>query len=271
LPHPPALQDRANRWRTRELFWLGFHGLQYTGMPAWSGAGRRDEVWAVTALLRELPNMDTATYQSYAAGNAVLDTPTAHRLVREGTSIFPIATCDRCHGTATAPAVSPYVPRLGGQSRDYLLRALREYRDDRRQSGFMEPVAVALQEASVADLADYYAALAEPRQPYEASGDLDLGRALAQRGDPQRDVPACLACHGEPKRADVPRLAGQSAQYLKQQLLLWRAGGRGETAHGRLMAQVAQRLSQAQIDAVTSYFASVRSPDGLLAQAEEAP
>jgi cytochrome c553 len=163
------------------------------------------------------------------------------------------------------------VPRLGGQSRDYLLRALQEYRDDRRQSGFMEPVAVALQKASLEELASYYATLAEPARKNNAAGDVQLGQVLAERGDPQRDLPPCLACHGEPKRADVPNLAGQSAEYLQQQLQLWRSGGRGETPHGRLMATVARRLSPIQIDAVAAYFASTRAPAGALAGREEAP
>lgn len=128
---------------------------------------------------------------------------------------------------------------------------------------------MALEEDSLSDLADYYAGLAEPQRSFNEVGEVNLGRTLAQRGDARRDLPPCLSCHGEPKRADVPLLAGQSAPYLKQQLLLWRSGGRAETAHGRLMAQVAQRLSPAQIDAVTAYFASIRAPDGLLAGLEE--
>lgn len=270
LPHPPPLQDHADRWQTQELFWLAFHGLQYTGMPAWSGAGRGDEVWAVAVLLRELPSMDVSTYQAYATGNAGIEEPPARQLAHDGRPTFSTTTCDRCHGTSGAPAVSPNVPRLGGQSPEYLLRALREYSNDQRQSGFMEPVAVALGDENLTDLANYYATLAEPPSSSLITGDLQIGRALAHIGDARRDIPPCLACHGEPKRADVPRLAGQSGQYLKQQLLLWQAGGRGETPHGRLMARVVQRMSVEQIEAVSAYFASISAENGL-AQMESAP
>lgn len=194
LPSPPPLQEKASRWRTRELFWIGYHGLQFTGMPKWSGTGRQDEVWAVAALLRELPEMDPADYRTYAMGNAKIEPPTAQQLVRQGSTIFPIDSCDRCHGTADVPAVSPYVPRLGGQSRAYLLRALREYRADQRQSGFMEPVAVALAEQNLAALADYYAALPEPPHPYQPSGDTDLGRRLATEGDPRPPLRHNTSC-----------------------------------------------------------------------------
>jgi len=277
LPHPPPLQEEAEHWRTRELFWIGYHGLQFTGMPSWSGKGREDEMWTVAALLRELPSMSVDTYRTYAGGNTHLEEPAAAELVRTGMNIFPINTCDRCHGTASAPAVSASVPRLGGQSRDYLLRALREYREDQRQSGFMEPVAVALLESQLETLADYYAALPEP--PHAAvpegdvnrQGDVQMGRRLALQGDPARKVPPCLSCHGEPSRPDVPRLAGQAAPYLQQQLLVWRAGGRRQTPHGQLMAQVAQRLAPEQVEAVAAYFASRGERDGLFAFAEDAP
>lgn len=283
LPHPPPLQEEADQWRTRELFWIGFHGLQFTGMPSWSGAGREDEMWVVAALLRQLPTMDVATYRAYASGNARLEDPPVADLVRTGMNIFPINTCDRCHGTADAPAVSPEVPRLGGQSREYLLRALREYRGDRRQSGFMEPVAAALLEHQLAPLADYYAGLAEPPhdsgspprsespQRFGPPQDVEVGRALATAGDRARKVPPCLSCHGEPGRPDVPRLLGQAAPYIKQQLLLWRAGGRQQTPHGQLMAQVARRLSDEQVDAVAAYLASQGTAAGLAADAESAP
>lgn len=256
LPHPPPLQEEADDWRTRELFWIGYHGLQFTGMPAWSGKGREDEMWAVAAFLRELPSMEISTYRTFAEGNTQLEEPAVAELVRTGMNIFPINTCDRCHGTVTAPAVSSNVPRLGGQSREYLLRALWEYRDDRRQSGFMEPVAVALRESQLAELADYYAGLQEPPHTATSKGDVQLGRELALRGDPPRKVPPCLSCHGEPRRRDVPSLAGQAASYIEQQLSLWRAGGRQQTHHGQLMAQVAKRLSSQQAQAVAAYFAS---------------
>lgn len=263
LPKPPPLQENASRWRVRELFWIGYHGLQFTGMPGWSGVGREDEMWAVATLLRELPAMDVDTYQSLASGNTHMDAPDATTLVSRGMNIFPINTCDRCHGTADAPAVSPHVPRLGGQSRAYLLRALREYRSNRRQSGFMEPVAVALLDGHLEALADYYAALAEPPYPHKPVGDAELGQRLAYQGDPTRDVPACLSCHGQPKRADVPVLAGQAAPYIKQQLALWRSGGRQQTSYGQLMGRVAKRLTDAQVDAVAAYFAGLPLRDGV--------
>src|SRR5690606_3371840 len=117
-------------------------------------------------------------------------------------------------------------------------------------------------------LADYYAALEEPPHLQQPIGDSELGQRLAYQGDPSRDVPACLSCHGQPKRADVPVLAGQAAAYIKQQLTLWRSGGRQQTAYGQLMGRVAERLTDAQVDAVAAYLAGLPATSGLAANAE---
>jgi cytochrome c553 len=53
-----------------------------------------------------------------------------------------------------------------------------------------------------------------------------------------------------------PRLAGQHAAYMAGQLWLWKAGHVHATTSAALMAPIAQRLSDAQIDAVSAYFAA---------------
>jgi len=65
--------------------------------------------------------------------------------------------CDRCHGTGQ-PAASG--PRIRGQDKDYLVMALRAYRDDRRASSTMHKMSLPASEAVIEGLAAYYA-----RQP----------------------------------------------------------------------------------------------------------
>ena len=60
LPPPPDLSKAAPQWKERELFWIVKNGLKYTGMPAWPSRQRDDEVWAVVAFLRRLPDLDRA-------------------------------------------------------------------------------------------------------------------------------------------------------------------------------------------------------------------
>jgi cytochrome c553 len=64
--------------------------------------------------------------------------------------------CDRCHGDAAGQA-QPTVPRLRGQDKDYLVLALRAYRDDRRESSTMHKMSMPFGEAAIDGIAAYYA------------------------------------------------------------------------------------------------------------------
>ncbi len=56
-PKPPDLRRSAQRWTAAELFWIGKHGVKYTGMPAWNWLYRDDEIWSMVSLLRRFPSM----------------------------------------------------------------------------------------------------------------------------------------------------------------------------------------------------------------------
>jgi len=66
------------------------------------------------------------------------------------------AKCNRCHGASGAPAQMP-VPRLNGQDRDYLVMALRAYRDDRRESSTMHKMSLPYGDSIIESIATYYA------------------------------------------------------------------------------------------------------------------
>lgn len=108
------------------------------------------------------------------------------------------------------------------------------------------------------NLADYYAGLPAPQEePKVADAALiESGRKLAIEGVPEAGIPPCAACHGNPA-GGAPRLAGQHAAYMAGQLRLLRMGHVPATAGAPLMAPIAQRLSDDQINAVSAYFASV--------------
>ncbi|MGR8941446.1 MAG: c-type cytochrome [Gammaproteobacteria bacterium] len=259
LPHPPDLQQHAVHWTRAQLFWIARHGLQLTGMPAWSGQDRDDEVWAVAAFLEALPTMTAADYRRYASGHSETQDIAAEKLVSGGRPRLDLTACSRCHDTTDAAPTSPYIPRIVGQEEAYLKRALHDYRDDMRQSGFMEPVASDLDDEQIERLATYYASrtpvFRQAARPVSAD-ESELGRQLAEHGDRTRKIPACSSCHGRKGREDYPRLAGQSAQYIRQQLHVWRQGGRDKTPHGAMMAVVAKRMTEQQVAAAAAYFAN---------------
>ena len=64
--------------------------------------------------------------------------------------------CERCHGPgADVPGMA--VPKIKGQDRDYLIMALRAYRDDRRESSTMHKMSLPYGDAIIESLASAYA------------------------------------------------------------------------------------------------------------------
>jgi len=64
--------------------------------------------------------------------------------------------CERCHGEGVEnPAVA--VPKIRGQDRDYLIMALRAYRDDRRESSVMHKMSLPYSDTIIESLSAVYA------------------------------------------------------------------------------------------------------------------
>ena len=64
--------------------------------------------------------------------------------------------CNRCHGPEVAENPNVVFPKINGQDRDYLIMALRAYRDDRRKSSMMHTMSMPYGDAVIESLADYY-------------------------------------------------------------------------------------------------------------------
>lgn len=147
-------------------------------------------------------------------------------------------TCNACHGVSGFKAM----PRLGGQSADYIVSALEAYKAGKRSHATMRDVAGALSRRDMADLGAYYAS---------------IPRAAAEEGaEPPAAATACAACHGtkgdQPAADGVPILAGQSAAYIELVLMEYRAGTR---IHEIMQAQV-KGLDDAALGELAAWFAA---------------
>lgn len=248
-PHPPDLKNQVTRWRARELFYIVLHGIKFTGMPAWPSPEREDEVWAVVAFLRALPQITPDRYSRMVLAESSTEPlePVAH---------VARSQCAVCHGMDGLGLRGTNVPRLAGQRPEYMRLALEAYALGNRHSGMMTPVAAALAPEMRRELADYYARLGDA-MPH-ADGDLvSRGAQLVVHGERTREVPACAECHGPATTARheaYPLLAGQPASYLRLQLQLFRNGERGGSPHARIMRDIAPRLTDAQINDVTQHY-----------------
>jgi len=172
------------------------------------------------------------------------------------------ATCQACHGVHGEGMVDGAKPRLAGQSAHYLDKQLRDFASGARDNAIMSAIAKGLNDQTRSRLAAYYASLPIPA-PLEhtsaTAAQAERGHQLAIEGAEGKRVQACNNCHG-PDGSGValsaPALAGQLATYLAAQLKLWQQGGRKNDA-GNLMSSVASKLDEADIAAVTSYYASL--------------
>lgn len=216
MPPPPRLEQRVGRWRDRELFWIGQHGIKYSGMPAWLSQERPDEVWAMVAFLRALPTLSPADYAGLALGGAAApDLPpvgNASRIAGRADETA-LADCARCHGrdgrgTAATLAAGPTAgafPVIAGQPEAYLYETLRAFARGARHSGYMQSAAGRYDEKTLAGLAAHYAAqpaagptVAPSSPPAGLPEAAPSGSKLAEtRGAMARAVPAAAA-YGPP-------------------------------------------------------------------------
>jgi cytochrome c553 len=267
LPQPPELVPRIRESNPKKLFYVVKHGLKLTGMPAWPSQERDDEVWAMVAFLLKLPELDETGYRKLVHGTPAPIPPMQTMppaLFTEGLGVNVIETCARCHGHDGLGRGRGAFPKLAGQRREYFVNALNAYASGARHSGIMEPVAAALTDELIQNLAAHYAELgATARSTSSANTDpaeIERGREIAQHGIPDRRVPSCIECHG-PKgsrtKAAYPSLAGQSADYLVLQLELFKENRRGGSAYAHLMERVAPKLKPEEVRAVARYFESI--------------
>jgi cytochrome c553 len=271
LPPPPDLARQAPTWRDEQLFWIVKHGLKYTGMPAWPAQQRDDEVWAMVAFLRRLPDLAPDEYRSLARKDLLSLPAEAEPMEPLGDlaerSRSALVTCARCHGVRGEGGGKGAFPRIAGQSQPYLAAALRAYATGSRPSGIMQPIARELDEKTIGEIAAYFAAI-DPRDRASAApqtgSDAPLGAAIARDGLPERGIAPCSSCH-EPDGAAAnplyPSLAGQSAEFLDGQLRLWRDGVRGGSAAAPIMETLADGLTDREIAALATYYSSLR-PQG---------
>lgn len=185
-----------------------------------------------------------------------------------------IKACTACHGTqGQGSPGSGFFPRLAGKPAGYLARQLADFQKGLRKYAPMEYTVRGLDPAYLHEIAGYFAAQQVPyarsKVPALPAAALQRGEQLTRAGDPARDVPACQRCHGKALTGvepDIPGLVGLPYDYISAQLGAWRTHTRATVAPD-CMAEVAGRLSEADITAVAAWIASQALPADMHAQA----
>jgi cytochrome c553 len=180
-------------------------------------------------------------------------------------------SCQACHGP-NGNSVNAQWPSLAGQNAAYIEAQLRQFHSKTRvdTTGLMPPQAAALSEQDIEDLAAYFS-LQTPTGLEADPSYWQAGEKLYRGGDPARQVPACMACHGPVGRgvpsAGFPQLRAQHAEYVIQQLdqyatdTRYTRDAKGQSLGGpddAIMHTVASLLTPQEIRDVASYVQGIR-------------
>lgn len=174
--------------------------------------------------------------------------------------------CVTCHGQSGQGTKNGYFPRIAGKPAGYLYNQLVAFRDGTRRYQPMNYLVAYLPDAYLREMAEYFAKLRPPFAPQEKANvdaaTLARGRSLVTSGDPQKGIPACIACHGAGltgMQPGIPGLVGLRPTYIVAQLTRWRVGER-HAAEPDCMKRVASRLSDPDISAVAAWLSSQSAP-----------
>lgn len=166
-------------------------------------------------------------------------------------------TCGACHG-ADGNSVNPIWPSIAGQHAAYVVEQLQAFKNGQRVEPLMLGQVMMLSDDDMKNLAVYYAEMPAAAKSVANPESVDRGQRIYRGGDRESGTPACNACHGPTGRgnpaASVPSVKGQYAVYAAAQLRAYASGARKSDGPTRVMRDIAARLSEEDIVAVSSYM-----------------
>ena len=163
--------------------------------------------------------------------------------------------CAACHA-ADGNSVIAINPKLAGQGEEYLIKQLNDFKSKARDNATMFPMASMLSDEDVENVAAYYAS---QKVQHMAVDDkyIKIAQKIYRGGDSDRDIPACIACHGAKGNglsiAGFPAIAGQHPEYTISTLKAFRSGARNNDANG-IMRDIVAKMSDQQIEALGYYL-----------------
>lgn len=180
------------------------------------------------------------------------------------------ASCVSCHGEH-GNSTMPMFPKLAGQNSVYITNQLHAFKSGERKDPMMSALAMTLTENDITDIANYYAeqkVVSEqeeqfdtPEEKVEHEALVKQGGDLYRNGDLQREVSACIACHGphgEGNRpAGFPALKAQHSAYVIKALTDFKTGARSNHAEN-MMHMIAGKMTEAEIKAVAARISTMK-------------
>jgi cytochrome c553 len=149
--------------------------------------------------------------------------------------------CGGCHG-ARGVSNDAATPSLAGQDPQYLVSAIKAYRDQTRHHQVMNAQLAGTSDSDIENIVAFYTV----QQPKAAEDQPISAKVLAEK---------CDRCHGavvgKPTMA-IPKIAGQDKDYLMMALRAYHDGKRGSSTMHRMSMPYTDTI----IEDVASYYAS---------------
>lgn len=201
--------------------------------------------------------MASTVHAQDASTSPKADPARGEALYNSGDAARNVTACVACHGAAGNATISQY-PKLAAQHGAYVFKQLMDFRSPERPNPIMSPIAKAMSEEDMRNVAAYLEAQALKAGAAKNKDTVEFGKSIYRGGIADKKVPACAACHG-PSGSGIPaqfaRLGGQHQEYTAQQLTLFRSGARKNSEQ---MVTIAKRMTDDEIQAVSDYIAGLK-------------
>jgi cytochrome c553 len=161
--------------------------------------------------------------------------------------------CLLCHGL-DGESSSELFPKLAAQNASYIAKQLANFKSGVRKSTTMEGMVKDLSDADMKALGAYFSQKAATANVVKDPDLAGVGRYIYSHGNRFSGVAACATCHGPDGAgsANLPRLAGQNALYLENQIRQFNK--RDRTNDNEVMHAIAAKLTELEIKAVSEYL-----------------
>jgi cytochrome c553 len=168
--------------------------------------------------------------------------------VEDGATLFNTKGCAGCHGMGGMQPPVPGYPKVGQQSKTYVLTQLKDFKSGKRanaQAATMQGMLATVSDEEMESLATYLAKMpATDDTPTAEQHPLYMNKT-------------CIACHGASGKTAAqdayPRLVGQNESYLLTQMKDIKSGDR-KNGHSIAMKNIMHIINDEEMATIAKWL-----------------
>jgi cytochrome c553 len=248
-------------------------GLQYdyikAAINAYFSGDRKEAKVIMQNFKRSMNQKDIANLAAYFSTQKPVRSPLPSSGNVKAGEKAASQQCAGCHGV-DGNSINPTMPSLTGQNQEYLIKAIKAYRDGQRKNAMMRAAVKNLKDSSINNLSAYFAA----QPPKKVVGADSATGPFDPIGDGAKIAASCNGCHGNSGNSTnpgIPSLSRLHPTYLTAAITAYRDGSRKHET----MKSLVSLLSDMDIEKISLYYAtqeptaSTNAKPGKAEQAEE--